>query len=137
MNLRLERSKAMSKKYGKLLFGAAVLGAAAGAGLAYLSRYKKEKENWEDDFEDFEDDFQGDEDDKEDTESTASAREYVTIPKASEHETSEEESPVSDAETRKDTDDAKETEDVEEDTVPDAEPADDGSKTAESDEKTE
>ena len=47
----------MSKKYSKWLVGAALLGAAAGAGLAYFKKHKKEKENWEDDFEDFEDDF--------------------------------------------------------------------------------
>ena len=39
----------MSKKYSKWLVGAALLGAAAGAGLAYFKKHKKEKENWEDD----------------------------------------------------------------------------------------
>lgn len=47
----------MSKKYSKWLVGAALLGAAAGAGLAYFKKHKKEKENWEDDFEISEDDF--------------------------------------------------------------------------------
>lgn len=115
----------MSKKYGKLLLGAAILGAAAGAGLAYLSKYKKEKENWEDDFEDFEDDFEDDADAGEVNAATAAEREYVTIPKASEHETSEEtpaaketeaaqegaaatETPVTDAGASKDTQDADE-----------------------------
>ena len=34
----------MSKKYSKWLVGAALLGAAAGAGLAYFKKHKKEKE---------------------------------------------------------------------------------------------
>ena len=33
----------MSKKYSKWLVGAALLGAAAGAGLAYLKKHKKEE----------------------------------------------------------------------------------------------
>ena len=80
----------MSKKYSKWLVGAALLGAAAGAGLAYFKKHKKEKENWEDDFEDFEDDFEDFEDDfldddleDFDGEDAADAREYVTIPSSS------------------------------------------------------
>ena len=70
----------MSKKYSKWLVGAALLGAAAGAGLAYFKGHKKEKEN--DDFEDFEDDFL--DDDLEDFDGDAAdAREYVTIPSSS------------------------------------------------------
>ena len=70
----------MSKKYSKWLVGAALLGAAAGAGLAYFKKHKKEKENWEDDFEDFEDDFLDDDLEDLDGEDAADAREYVTIP---------------------------------------------------------
>ena len=66
----------MSKKYSKWLVGAALLGAAAGAGLAYFKKHKKEKENWEDDFLDDDlEDFDG--------EDAADAREYVTIPSSS------------------------------------------------------
>lgn len=73
----------MSKKYSKWLVGAALLGAAAGAGLAYFKKHKKEKENWEDDFEDFEDDFLDDDLEDFDGEDAADAREYVTIPSSS------------------------------------------------------
>ena len=73
----------MSKKYSKWLVGAALLGAAAGAGLAYFKKHKKEKENWEDDFEDFEDDFLDDDLEDLDGEDAADAREYVTIPSSS------------------------------------------------------
>lgn len=70
----------MSKKFNRLLIGAALAGAAAGVGIAYLQKYKKDKENWEEDFEDFEDDFEDSADDETDAEA-ASSREYVTIPK--------------------------------------------------------
>lgn len=73
----------MSKKYSKWLVGAALLGAAAGAGLAYFKKHKKEKENWEDDFEYFEDDFLDDDLEDFDGEDAADAREYVTIPSSS------------------------------------------------------
>lgn len=80
----------MSKKYSKWLVGAALLGAAAGAGLAYFKKHKKEKENWEDDFEDFEDDFLDDDLEDFDGEDAADAREYVTIPSSSVPEEAEE-----------------------------------------------
>ena len=80
----------MSKKYSKWLVGAALLGAAAGAGLAFLKKHKKEKENWEDDFEDFEDDFEDDDLDDLDGEDAADSREYVTIPSSSAPEKAEE-----------------------------------------------
>ena len=80
----------MSKKYSKWLAGAALLGVAAGAGLAYLKKHKKEKENWEDDFEDFEDDFEDDDLEDLDGEDAADSREYVTIPSSSAPEEAEE-----------------------------------------------
>ena len=70
----------MSKKYSKWLVGAALLGAAAGAGLAYLKKHKKKKKlggliskisrmiSKIDDLEDL------------DGEDASDSREYVTIP---------------------------------------------------------
>ena len=72
----------MSKKYSKWLVGAALLGAAAGAGLAYFKKHKKEKENWEDDFEDFEDDFLDDDLEDFDGEDAADARDRCRHPVA-------------------------------------------------------
>ena len=52
----------MAKNYGKLLFGAALAGAAIGCGIAYLNKCKKE-ESWDEDFDEFDDDFDEDFDD--------------------------------------------------------------------------
>lgn len=85
----------MSKKFSKLLIGAALVGAAAGVVLAYLNKYKMENENWEDDFEDFEENFD-DELDADETSSAADAsREYVTIPTPTEESYYNSEEPVS------------------------------------------
>ncbi|MGN0359431.1 MAG: hypothetical protein ACI4EM_01680, partial [Hominisplanchenecus sp.] len=66
----------MAKNYGKLLFGAALAGAAIGCGIAYLNKCKKE-ESWDEDFDEFDDDF----DEDLDIDESATHREYVTIPK--------------------------------------------------------
>lgn len=69
----------MSKKAGKFLFGAALVGAAVAGGIAYLNKCKNEKDTFEDDFDEFQDDFEDDLDEEESASSPS--REYVTIPK--------------------------------------------------------
>lgn len=49
----------MTKKNGKLLLGAALIGAAIGCGIAYLNKSKKE-EAWDEDFDEFQDEFDED-----------------------------------------------------------------------------
>lgn len=70
----------MSKKINKLLFGAALVGAAVGGGIAYLNKCKKDKDTLDEDFDEFQDDFEEEDLDDEETPISPS-REYVTIPK--------------------------------------------------------
>lgn len=74
----------MSKKAGKFLFGAALVGAAVAGGIAYLNKCKNEKDTFEDDFDEFQDDFEDDLDEEESASSPS--REYVTIPKEEKQE---------------------------------------------------
>ena len=88
----------MSKKFGKFLAGAVLLGTAVLGGIVFYKKWKNDSNSLDDDFDDFQDEFEEDEfeedeeanennDEELDHDFSSVNRGYVTIPKDHPEET--------------------------------------------------